>query len=100
MTERSADLRLTVVVLRRNYSLVICVMKVLMNQGDIITLYLRWCELLMARTSFNKRKLAAPFVQKKKHHKKPFKYAFTKRNISNESLSSQQGFERQLMLLK
>ena len=85
MTERSADLRLTVVVLRRNYSFVICVMKVLMNQGDIITLYLSWCELLMARTSFNKRKLAAPFVQKKKH-KKPFKYAFTKRNIFERKL--------------
>ena len=37
-----------------------------MNQGEIITLYLSWCELLMARTSFNKRKLAVPFVQKKK----------------------------------
>ena len=43
-----------------------------MNQGDIITLYLSWCELLMARTSFNKRKLATPFVQKKKTPQKTF----------------------------
>ena len=100
MTERSADLRLTVVILRRNYSFVICVMKVLMNQGDIITLYLSWCELLMARTSFNKRKLAAPFVQKKKTTKNLSNTPLQRETFSNESLSSQQGFERQLMLLK
>ena len=72
-----------------------------MNQGDIITLYLRWCELLMARTSFNKRKLAAPFVQKKKKTTKNLSNTPLQREtFSNESLSSQQGFERQLMLLK
>ena len=71
-----------------------------MNQGDIITLYLSWCELLMARTSFNKRKLAAPFVQKKNTTKNLSNTPLQRETFSNESLSSQQGFERQLMLLK
>ena len=71
-----------------------------MNQGDIITLYLSWCELLMARTSFNKRKLATPFVQKKQKTKNLSNTPLQRETFSNESLSSQQGFERQLMLLK
>lgn len=50
----------------------------------------------MTRTSFNKWKLAAPFVQKKKENttKNLSNTPLQRETFSNENLSSQEGFER------